>query len=642
MSLPDDADSPRAPARPASSSLRQWSFVWGAGVRRLPLDGADRPRAHGLAAHSLAELLTLALQTETGAAVTAALEPLLLKGLLERWLGDALGLRELADATRAIRTDGRALPVRRWLLRAGAPTYFIGRHRVDDVADLAALPLIEPDLSELGQHIRERIPQERFAFDPLAVAVLDGVRDAAELPAATKPLIACLRLGLRRLPLPSGERIGALLELPSLLDRPGGREALHAALTNRSLETWVESLAPGAGLAFSTARGLPSAIAIDRAVRSIVDASLFVTPRVRARDYNELRMLAMQSVGSTLLLAADAGARERMRDALLGPKPLAGTPADLIDVPEAELSAFSPALRSFVFGWALLRLSFLPLGAKLVRSAEELLAAIAEPVARASARTLAEGGLLSLWAARALGRTLPETLRGRVPEHDFPSLCMELGEPPPSIEALPGVRAFTFRRGEPARFQLHLRNLDPVRAALLDLGARLTPASLHRLKMPSRVALKPGERTTIELQLASDSPSAETIEITIGHAHPSGARSIGAPLRMTARAGRSQRTVAFAIAGAIGAALAVGALLEFASWVSRHHHHFVASPSLVEHRPPPRLPKPRRGERGSHPESESESETGADATYRAGARSPAPTRALPAIPRAEPPWGNER
>lgn len=532
VKLDSDAARPGGqPPRSASPALRLWSFLWSAGSSRLPLSVDGRPAPHGRSVQALSELLALAEGGAAGGELVAVIERLLDEGLLERWLGEALGLAELSAATAALRSDGKPLRARRWLTRAGAPSRF-------------------------------------------------------------------------RLPLRSGVVLEAIEELPSLLDRPGGREALHAALADGSLETWVDGLRPGTGAAFAEARALDPEVAVDRAVRLAVDDGLRVAPGTSVRDYNELRMRTMQGVGAELAFAGDAGARARVRDALLGPRRLPGAPADLVDIGEAELAAFPPSLRSFVFGWALLRLPFLPLAGRMVRSAEELVAAIAEPAPRALAEGYAAKGVLSAWAARALGRSLPEALRGKVPAQDFPSLCAELGEPPPAIEARFGNLELRPQPGETARFELHLANLDPVRSTALDLRATIAPSAGRRLAFPSRVALAPGERLTVSLTLEGDEAvrGASDVFVSIGRAHPSGPRRIGAPQRLLVRPRRPLRALALALTGAVALSLLAGMLIATAHWMRlrRHPHRYAASAPLVEHHLPPHLQKTRREERAPH------------------------------------------
>src|SRR5262249_49759614 len=144
-------------------------------------------------------------------------------GFLERWLTDAVDEPTAARAAHAIRHDHRALKLERWLQGAGLATYFIADQRIDSLSDLARLPERGGDLAVLWEHIREGVPQQRFQADPVAVGVLEEVRTARSLDDRVRPLIACLRLGLRRLPL-RGRLLDSLNDLGRTLNEPGGRE----------------------------------------------------------------------------------------------------------------------------------------------------------------------------------------------------------------------------------------------------------------------------------------------------------------------------------------------------------------------------------------------------------------------------------
>lgn len=506
-----------APRSPEPEGLALWSFLWGAGCRRLHLAARGVPARGDLVVSSLAELLLAVDDAHRGREARAGLAFQLGAGFLERWLRDGLLQPAAAQAARAIRLDDRALKAERWLQRVGHATYVIGAHRIASVHDLASLPERGGDLAALWEHLREGVPQARFQDDPATVRVLDEVRDAAEIPELDRPLIACLRLGLRRLPW-ADRFLASLDDLEPAILEPGGREVLHGLLASRVLETWVEAIAPGQGALVAAARGLDPVIAADRAVRSVLGPAAYPIPRVRARDFAELG----QQAGALFhALCGDPAARARIRDAICGPIRLPGAPPDPEDPPERELAKIPAEHRPNVFAWHLLRLPILHLGSTVVRSLEEYLAAIAEPAGRAAAIALAADGMISHWYRSALGGALSEALQGKISEDDFPALCIEMGEPPPRVEASWSRAIAAIPEGGSARFEATLANRDPVRAAVLALSRELTPPR-GRLAIEPRLVLPPGASATVQLEYQSPPGTAgqTAVAVAISHAGP--------------------------------------------------------------------------------------------------------------------------
>ncbi len=459
------------------------------------------------------------------------------------------------------------------------------RALVDGPEAPAAAPLLRALSSLLARGFLERWFAVALGDEALAAATRALRDDGRALP-ATRLLLG---LGVRALPLGDGTMVRAVEELPSLLDRPGGREALLAALQAGALEVWADRVRPGAGAHFAAARGLPPSLAVDRAVRAAIEPGAFPRPGSRAADFAALRFLALGAVGDRVALCDRPDARDRLRDALRGPVKLPGTPRDLVDATEAELAALPEALRSFAFAWGMLRLPFLPLAGRLVRTVEELVAALGDPAARAAARELAARGALSLWATRAAGRTLPQPLQGAVPAHLFPALCLELGEAPPRIEA----RAGLVGGGGKTIVAVELGNRDPLRAAVIDLAVRVRPKAGREAVLPPRVALGPLEarRIGVAITTAPEAPARAAIEVTIGHAHPLGPRSIGAPIVVTMGRPRSVGPWV-AVAVAIAMALAGGAL---AMRVAARWQPARPTPHVAKSAPPVHPPRERHG-----------------------------------------------
>jgi len=466
---------------------------------------------------SVAELLRAAQDERTSATVLAGLEVQLRDELLERWLSDAVGQPEAARSARAIREDTRGLKLERWLQGAGLATYFVGGHRIDSVHDLATLPERGGDMATLWEHIREGVPQERFKRDPEAVRVLEAVRTSSELSDRARPLIACIGLGLRRLPW-ADRFLASLGDLEPAILEPGGRSALYGLMDSGILQAWVEAIAPGKGALVAAARGLDPAIAVDRAVRSLIGPAVYPVPGVKAADHTEL---CGYLPGMLHALCGDPEVRARIRDALFGPIKLPGAPPDLGGPSEIELCRLSTPHDANLFAWWTMQAPLLHVGPYVVRSAQEYLTAIADPRGRAAAAHLASIGVVSMWYRVALGQPLSPALSDSVPEHDFPALCLEMGEPPPAIAVKSSVTALTVPEGGVAECSLDVENRDALRTAVLELTAVTRPPRGAATIVP-RVVLPP--RTAQAVQLTYPSPPGisgqTTVAVTIAHAGP--------------------------------------------------------------------------------------------------------------------------
>lgn len=538
----------------ASSPGRLWVFLWGAGERRLHL-GAGPPGPGDEVVESLEDLL--AAVERRGA--RAAVEGLLGEGLLERWIEGALGDAALAEATRAIRRDDRGGKIARWLQRAGARLWFVAGEPVDTVEDLARLPLRVRDLRDLWNQIRQRVPQERFAFDPRVVAILDGACAETGLPGEARALGACLDLGLDKLPVECDDGLFVLErpeQIAGLLDRPGARARLGWLLEHRLLERWAERARPGSGAAMAEARSLGPPVGLDRAVRALDPDGLHVAPGMRARGYADLARMAAENPSR---LCGGALDRDRIRDALFHAPPIAGTPTGVVDYNEAELATWPEHARARLFGWVVLRVP-LAVAGHAITTCASLLEALADRSARERLRELAETGMLSLYACRVLGVALPEALAGRVPAADFPSLCTALGEEAPEVLAtVTPVRAL-LDEGGALEVAVLLSNLDPVRAARVELSTVVTPRTASAA-IATRVELEPGGARTVPLACRSlpGRSGAFTVEILA-----SGAR-LASPARLEAQVRFAWRpllrtALAWTLALALVAALARAAL----------------------------------------------------------------------------------
>ena len=466
---------------------------------------------------SIAELLGAVEEPRTSAPALAGLDVQLQTGFLERWLNDGIGQPTAARSARAIREDNRGLKLERWLQGAGLSTYFIDGRRIDSVHDLASLPERGCDPAKLWEHIREGVPQERFKTDPATVLVLEEVRASNAMPDLARPLIACLRLGLRRLPW-ADRFLETLADLERAILEPSGRDALHGLLESGVLHTWVDAIAPGQGALVASARGLDPAIAVDRAVRSVLGPAVYPVPRVKAADYAEL---AECVAAAFYTLCGDPDTRARIRDALLGPIRLPGAPSGSTASDEAELAKLGAPHDANVFAWCVLKLPILHLGPVAVRSVEEYLAAIAHPQPRAAAVQLANAGVVAMWYRLALGGSLPDPLSGCVPEHEFPALCLAMGEPPPQISVAWSGAAAHIPDGGIAVFSVELCNRDPVRTAALELATDIRPAR-GRASLDPRVVLPPGARSTSQLTYPSPPgiSGQTTVAVAISHAGP--------------------------------------------------------------------------------------------------------------------------
>jgi hypothetical protein len=523
---------PRGPDPAAAPpGLALWSFLWGAGCRRLHLSTRGVPIRRDLVVESLAELLAVVEDPRWSGEALDGVDYQLRAGFLERWLRDAVDQPAAAEAARAIRLDDRALKLERWLQHAGRASYFIGSHRVTSVQDLALLPERGGDLLKLAEHIRERVPQERFRTEPAAVRVLDTVRAAVGISDQARALIACLCLGLRRLPL-AGRVLEKLDDLEGLLLEPGGREALSGLIESGVLEAWVDALAPGVGPHVAEARGLPPAIAVDRAVRNVLGPAVYPVPGMRARDFGELVQLARARFAE---LCGDPDARARIRDALFGPMKLPGTPADAEDAPEDALAKLPARNRPNLFAWHALRLPILHVGDATVTSLDEYFAAIATPAGRNAARRLAADRMITQWYRYALGRPLPPQLRDRVAEDDFPCLCIAVGEPPPRVEVSWARTEAAIEEGGAVTFEAVLANHDPVRPAVLALSVAARPDQ-GRARIQPRLVLPPGARETTRLQYEGAPGATGQIRLVVGisHAGPREAAIAADSLHVTA------------------------------------------------------------------------------------------------------------
>lgn len=494
----------------APNGLALWTFLWGAGCRRLHLATQGVPGARDVVVSTLPELLEAVEDERTSAQALAGLDYQLQAGFLEHWL-DEIQHSAAARSARAIREDQRALKLERWLQGAGLTTYFIGKQRIGSVSDLASLPERGGDLTKLWEHIREGVPQERFKGDKATVYVLEQVRGSKDIPDRAKPLVVCLRLGLQRLPW-AGRFLETLGDLEPAILEPGGREALRGLLESGVLQAWVDAVVPGRGAGVAAARGLDPAISVDRAVRGILGPAVYPVPGVKAADYAEL----VERAGGMLhTICGDPGARARIRDALFGPIRLPGAPPELRDPSEAELAQLHVDHRPNVFAWFALSLPILHLGASVVRSIDQYLAAIANPHVRAEAIRLASAGIVSLWYRRALGGSLSEALSGAVSEQGFPALCLEMGEPPPPVEVSWSDTSATIPDGGTAVFVASLSNRDTVRTAVLELSA-VTKPPRGNVSLDGRVVLPPGASTIKQVTYPSPPGTSGQTHILVG------------------------------------------------------------------------------------------------------------------------------
>ena len=475
------------------------------------------PAATDVGVSSIAELLRATEDERTSATVLAGLDVQLRDGFLERWLSDAIGQPEAARSARTIREDTRGLKLERWLQGAGLATYFVGGHRIDSVRDLATLPERGGDMATLWEHIREGVPQERFKRDPAVVRVLEAVRTSNDLSDRARPLIACIGLGLQRLPW-ADRFLESLDDLEPAILEPGGRGALHSLMDSGILQAWVEAIAPGKGALVAAARGLDPTIAVDRAVRSLIGPAVYPLSGVKATDYSELHgyLPSMFHV-----LCGDPEVRARIRDALFGPIKLPGAPPDPGGASEAELTRLGAPHEANLFAWCTLQMPLLHVGRYAVRSIQEYLTAIADPHGRAAAAHLASIGVVSMWYRVGLGRPLSQALSDSVPEHDFSALCLEMGEPPPAVAVESSVAALNIPQGGVAEFSLDVENRDVLRTAVLQLTAVTRPPRGATVIAP-QVLLPP--RTIQAVQVRYPSPPGvsgqTTVVVTVAHAGP--------------------------------------------------------------------------------------------------------------------------
>ena len=536
----------------APSPLNLWAFLWGAGNRRLHLS-VGHPSPEDQIVESLPELLAAASRQRARDVLGALLDG----GLLERWLGEALGETALAVATRQIRLDDRGLKLARWLQRAGAKLWFVAGEPIDTLDDLARLPLRVRDLTDLWEQIWQRVPQERFVGDPRAVRILDEARGETALPGEARALIACLRLGLEKLPVACDDGLYVLErpeQLAALLDRPGARDRLAWLLSQRVLERWIERVRPSAVGEVIEALGLPPEIAFDRVARALDPDGLHLGPGLRARGFIDLARLAGENPS---VLCGAPHSRDRIRDALFHAPPIAGTPIGVSDFSELELAEWPEQVRARLFAWVVLRVP-LTVAGYAIATRGALLEALADRTLRARLCELAESGMLSLYSRRVLGIELGETLAGRVAAADFPSLCVALGDPPPILDvSFPAGRLALWEGGE-AEVMLRLINRDETRTAILDLSTVVAPPSAVA-RVAARIVLAPGQSQETPLQCRSIAGRSGRLTVE--------ARVTGAQLALPARLEVRVHFAFRALLGtALGWALALAPVALMARW----------------------------------------------------------------------------
>ncbi len=541
---------------PAQDHAALSTFLWGAGFRRLRL-ASGRARDPGdPVVSSLPELFAAMEAPATRAAAREGLDAQLQRGLLEIWLADAIGQPDAATAARNIRGDSRGMKAERWLQRAGMATYHIGNHRADSVVELANLPLTGGDLDLLWEHIREGVPQARFAGHAAVVNILNVVRDATRIPIQHRALVACLQLGLRRLPW--RDRVLSMLEdLEMVLLAPGGRDDLRAWLDADVLAAWAESVAPGAGGLVAAARGLDPAIAVDRAVRSVLRPTVYPVEGVGAADFRELADRCRDQIA---VLCGDPAARARIRDALLGRVVLPGTPTALHVPTEPELALLAAPFRASMFAWLALGVTTLEVGRETVRSLDEYFAVIATPDGRTQARRMAAAGVISRWYRFALRQPLPDELADKVPPTAFPALCLAMGEAAPHVTVTWSATAAKLPEGARATFTARLINHDPVRIASLVLLAVAAPLQ-GRLSFARDVVVPPGDAVTTTLEYESPHGVASRVAITVEARHAGPRPLVVHAMQLTVQAGSAWRRLPFAgRASLIGCAI-IGCVL---------------------------------------------------------------------------------
>ena len=453
----------RSPGSTRKAALRRAviEVMWWIGLRGLPLRTDD---GGSVIVHSIEEMFSAATDCNS------FLDEALASGLLESWLSTSNPA--LASATMSIRQDARTLKLSRWLQRAGFPHYEVGGQRVDSVQDFAELPKRGVPFERIAEHIRQGVPQARFASRPDVVAALDAVSDDTGLLDMAKGVIACLRIGLRELPIAIDGRVEWIAKPSQLAEvlRNGSRDILYVLLSTRVLETWMEAIEPGSLGHVAQARALPKEIAVDRALRPWL-RQVFPATGIGAASFEALRALAVADVER---LCGDSNARLRIRDAL-AIDPIPNAPMETTAFPLEQTLTTMPSRRAaMVFAWHVLRTTILHVGTVKVQTLDELFAAIADPHTRVAARNLAADGLLTSWVTDALRMTITSDLQGKVESSRFPSLCLELGEPPPPVSMSVTGNAVDIPEGRDAAFEVLLVNDDLVRDASVVLETAMS------------------------------------------------------------------------------------------------------------------------------------------------------------------------
>jgi hypothetical protein len=284
------------------------------------------------------------------------------------------------------------------------------------------------------------------------------------------------------------------------------------------LQAWGEAIAPGKGALVAAARGLDPAIAVDRAVRSLIGPAVYPLPGVKATDHSELCGYLPSMFHA---LCGDPEVRARIRDALFGPVKLPGAPSDPGGPAEAELARLETPHDANLFAWCTLQVPLLHVGSYTVRSLQDYLTAIAHPRGRTAAAHLASIGVVSMWFRVALGKSLSQALSDSVQEDDFPALCLEMGESPPAVAVRSPVTALNIPQGGVAEVLLDVENRDVLRTAVLQLTAVTRPPR-GAVRIAPQVVLPP--RTVQAVQLSYPSPPGvsgqTTVVVTVAHAGP--------------------------------------------------------------------------------------------------------------------------
>ena len=495
--------------------LAVWTFLWRAGSRDLHLSRTVAPTRRDVRVPNVEALIGEldSSDAKRSGASARAMKRLLENHYLVSWLTHGAGRPDLATAVERILGDDRGLKERRVGQTLGSKVYRIGGISVDSVADFAQLPLQLEETTELWEHIREGLVQARFHDDPAVVKVLEAVRADAALKDTHRPLIACLRLGLKVLPYrgPRGAgRLERFTDLGDLLDQEDGRSILDPLLRAHILEAWADALEPGAGARVRAALDEPPHLAADEAARSLHPSGVHTVPGRRAVSFSALDFKDLKT----------SAARDRVRRAVFGPHRLAGVPEGLTDYTEAELESASEPARPMLFAWAALGKPEFPLGTQVVRSVPEFLAVIADPAARREAQGLAAFGLVSFWLQAAQKQELPSGLGQKVGEQDFPALCLELGEAPPTLEVKWSSQYAQSAEGGTVDFEGSVTNLDPVRAVRVKV--EISASHTVKTRYPRDLFLAPSETVPLSatLYLADGCSGIGNVAVELRHYSP--------------------------------------------------------------------------------------------------------------------------